>query len=106
MGEPPRGGKSQPASHPVSDIGNAAKKLADDIGITPIWDTFTEGLSRAKATIESWLASIKELVNDAPVVPLTQQLASERDHFVRNLHHANAGAGIQAFLAKQPPKYS
>lgn len=52
------------------------------------------------------LASIKELVNDAPVTPLAQQLAAERDHFVRNLHHANAGIGIQAFLAKQPPRYT
>jgi enoyl-CoA hydratase/carnithine racemase len=52
------------------------------------------------------LASIKELLNEAAVVPLTQQLASERDHFVRNLHHANGGIGIQAFLARQKPRYS
>jgi enoyl-CoA hydratase/carnithine racemase len=52
------------------------------------------------------LASIKELVNDAGHATLTQQLASERDHFVRNLHHANGGIGIQAFLTKQKPRYS
>jgi enoyl-CoA hydratase/carnithine racemase len=52
------------------------------------------------------LASIKELVNDAGDATLTQQLASERDHFVRNLHHANGGIGIQAFLTKQKPRYS
>lgn len=51
------------------------------------------------------IASIKELVNDAATAPLVQQLASERDHFVRNLHHANAGIGIEAFLAKKPPRY-
>lgn len=51
------------------------------------------------------IASIKELVNDASTATLNEQLASERDHFVRNLHHANAGIGIQAFLAKQPPRY-
>lgn len=51
------------------------------------------------------IASIKELVNDASAATLNAQLASERDHFVRNLHHANAGIGIQAFLAKQPPRY-
>jgi len=51
------------------------------------------------------VASIKELVNDAADSTLSRQLASERDHFVRNLHHANAGIGIAAFLAKQPPKY-
>jgi enoyl-CoA hydratase/carnithine racemase len=51
------------------------------------------------------IASIKELVNDAADASLSRQLTSERDHFVRNLHHANAGIGIAAFLAKQPPKY-
>ena len=44
------------------------------------------------------LASIKELLNDAATNALHQQLASERDHFVRNLHHANAGTGIAALL--------
>lgn len=52
------------------------------------------------------LASIKELLNDAATASLTQQLAGEREHFVRNLHHANGAIGIQAFLAKQPPRYS
>ena len=51
------------------------------------------------------LASMKELVNDAPGASLTRQLASERDHFVLNLHHPNAGVGIAAFLAKQRPSY-
>lgn len=51
------------------------------------------------------LASIKELLNDAATSPFSGQLAAERNHFVRNLHHANAGIGIEAFLAKQPPRY-
>jgi enoyl-CoA hydratase/carnithine racemase len=51
------------------------------------------------------LASIKELLNDAKDQPLTAQLGQERDHFVRNLHHANAGIGMSAFLAKQTPHY-
>jgi enoyl-CoA hydratase/carnithine racemase len=51
------------------------------------------------------LASIKELLNDAAGATLSRHLADERDHFVRNLHHANAGIGIAAFLAKQPPRY-
>ena len=51
------------------------------------------------------LASIKELINDAPAATLTRQLASERDQFVRNLFHPNGGIGIEAFLAKQPPRY-
>ena len=51
------------------------------------------------------MASIKELAGDAMESTLATQLASERDHFVRNLHHANAGIGIDAFLAKQTPRY-
>lgn len=51
------------------------------------------------------LASIKELLNDAATHSLHQQLAAERDHFVRNLHHANAGTGIAALLSKQTPSY-
>jgi enoyl-CoA hydratase/carnithine racemase len=51
------------------------------------------------------LASIKELLNDAPGASFAQQLSQERDHFVRNLHHANAGIGIAAFLAKTAPRY-
>ena len=51
------------------------------------------------------LASIKELLSDADGSNLTSQLARERDHFVKNLHHANAGIGIAAFLNKQTPQY-
>ncbi|KAF1044945.1 oxepin-CoA hydrolase, alternative type [Xylophilus sp.] len=51
------------------------------------------------------LASIKELLADAPQHPLTQQLAAERDHLVANLHHANGGIGIRAFLDKQTPHF-
>ncbi|MDZ4291457.1 MAG: enoyl-CoA hydratase [Hydrogenophaga sp.] len=51
------------------------------------------------------LASIKELANDAMTGSLHAQLSAERDHFVRNLHHANAGEGIAAFLEKRPANY-
>jgi len=51
------------------------------------------------------LTSIKELLSDAPGATLASQLSQERDHFVRNLHHANAGIGITAFLAKETPRY-
>jgi enoyl-CoA hydratase/carnithine racemase len=51
------------------------------------------------------LASIKELINDAAGSTLNQQLVRERDHFVRNLHDANAGEGIDAFLNKRTPRY-
>ena len=51
------------------------------------------------------LASIKELLNDAPQSTPSQHMTSERDHFVRNLHHANGGEGIDAFLQKRRPHY-
>lgn len=51
------------------------------------------------------LASIKELLAEADNSTLNAQLARERDHFVKNLHHANAGIGIAAFLHKEKPKY-
>lgn len=51
------------------------------------------------------LASAKELLADADGSTLNAQLARERDHFVKNLHHANAGIGIAAFLNKQTPQY-
>jgi enoyl-CoA hydratase/carnithine racemase len=51
------------------------------------------------------LASIKELVQQAPDNSLSQQLKAERDSFVRNLFHPNGAEGIQAFLDKRPPIY-
>jgi len=51
------------------------------------------------------LASVKELLSEADGHSLNAQLALERDHFVKNLHHANAGIGIAAFLNKEKPKY-
>ena len=51
------------------------------------------------------LASVKELLAEADTSSLNAQLARERDHFVKNLHHANAGIGIAAFLNKDKPKY-
>ena len=51
------------------------------------------------------LASIKELLSDARNATFSAHLGAERDHFVRNLHHPNAGIGIAAFLAKEAPRY-
>ncbi|MBC5764638.1 oxepin-CoA hydrolase, alternative type [Ramlibacter albus] len=51
------------------------------------------------------LSSIKELLEEAQANSFTAHLAAERDHFVKNLHHANGGIGIGAFLSKQKPKY-
>ncbi|MBA3771960.1 MAG: enoyl-CoA hydratase/isomerase family protein [Ramlibacter sp.] len=60
---------------------------------------------RLNARAPNALASIKELMNEAAGSMLSKHLGAERDHFVRNLHHPNAGIGIAAFLAKQPPHY-
>ena len=60
---------------------------------------------RLNARAPNVLASIKDLINDAPVNTLSQQLDSERNHFIRNLHHANGGEGIEAFLQKRLPHY-
>lgn len=60
---------------------------------------------RINARAPNAMASIKELINDASGNTITQHLAQERDHFVNNLHHANAGMGISAFLNKEKPVY-
>ncbi len=61
--------------------------------------------AKLNARAPNVLASVKELVADAAGSTFSAQLAAERDHFVRNLHHRNAGIGIAAFLAKEPPRY-
>jgi enoyl-CoA hydratase/carnithine racemase len=76
--------------------------------VTGPGEALAEALSLAHALnskAPNALASIKELMNDAASSPLESQLARERNHFVKNLHHPNAGIGIAAFLARQPPKY-
>ena len=50
------------------------------------------------------IASVKELLNEAGSSSLHDHLAAERDHFVRNLHHPNAGEAISAFLDKRKPR--
>jgi enoyl-CoA hydratase/carnithine racemase len=50
-------------------------------------------------------ASIKELINASANQDLIAHMHMERDHFVENLHHDNAGIGIDAFLNKQTPRY-
>ena len=51
------------------------------------------------------LASLKELLADGMTEAMPRQLDAERNHFVHNLHHPNAEAGIQAFFAKKSPQY-
>ncbi|RZJ20243.1 MAG: enoyl-CoA hydratase [Haliea sp.] len=76
--------------------------------VSPAGAALSEALAlaeRLNAKAPNALASIKELIGDAAGSTLSQQLASERDHFVKNLHHANGGIGIAAFLGKQTPRY-
>ena len=60
---------------------------------------------RINARAPNAMSSIKELINEASTHHLTAHLAQERNHFVKNLHHPNAGIGIQAFLNKESPQY-
>lgn len=61
---------------------------------------------RLAAMAPNALASAKQLMHEALMAPLREQLDRERDHFVRNLFHANGGEGIRAFLEKRAPKFS
>jgi enoyl-CoA hydratase/carnithine racemase len=49
------------------------------------------------------MASIKDLLQEAENRSLPQQLALEKEQFLLNLSHTNAGIGIEAFLNKKPP---
>ncbi len=76
--------------------------------LTPVGGALTAALALAEklnARAPNVLGSIKELVGDAAAASLSTQLGSERDHFVKNLHHPNGAAGIAAFLARQTPRY-
>jgi enoyl-CoA hydratase/carnithine racemase len=61
--------------------------------------------SSLNARAPNVMASIKELTQLAQTNNLHTQLDAERVHFVKNLHHANAQEGIEAFLGKRPPRY-
>ena len=76
--------------------------------VTASGHALTEALALAgqiNARAPNALSSIKTLINEAAYSTLTEQLDRERDHFVRNLHHANAGIGISAFLNKETPVF-
>ncbi len=60
---------------------------------------------RLNARAPNSLASCKELVTEAASSSLHEHLKRERDHFVANLRHRNAGLGIEAFLTKTVARY-
>ena len=79
--------------------------------VTTVTDTaqaLSEALKLAERLAQmapNVLASVKELVNQAPRFDLRRQLDSEREHFVRNLFDANGGEGLRAFLEKRTPDF-
>ena len=79
----------------ISQVSGTAEALNDALVLA----------ERLNARAPNALASIKELSNDALSNTLHAQLSAERDHFVRNLHHNNAGEGINAFMEKRPARY-
>lgn len=60
---------------------------------------------RLAALAPNTLAGAKELINAAAGQGLAAQLAAERDQFLLTLFHANGGEGLQAAVAKRPPKF-
>jgi enoyl-CoA hydratase/carnithine racemase len=60
---------------------------------------------RLAAMAPNALASAKELINQASMRTLREQLDSERDHFVLNLFHDNGAEGMQAFFDKRSPHF-
>ena len=79
----------------ISQVSGTAEALNDALALA----------ERLNVRAPNALASIKELSNDAVNNTLHTQLTAERDHFVRNLHHHNAGEGINAFMEKRPAQY-
>ena len=61
---------------------------------------------RLAALAPGAVASVKELVAQAPRRSLAEQLGAERDHFIANLFGADGGEGLQAFVEKRPPRFS
>ncbi|MDP2001082.1 MAG: enoyl-CoA hydratase [Rhodoferax sp.] len=88
-------------------------KRLNDLGlvnrITPAGEAIVGALAladRLNQRAPNALQSIKTLIHEADGATMATQLTRERDHFVRNLHHANAGIGINAFLNKTRPNFN
>jgi enoyl-CoA hydratase/carnithine racemase len=60
---------------------------------------------RLNARAPNALTGIKDLLNSAAQMPLSDHLAQEKSSFVTLLHHPNALTGINALLNKQTPDY-
>jgi len=64
-----------------------------------------EWAQRLNARAPNALTGIKDLLNSAAHMPLSDHLAQEKASFVTLLHHPNALTGITALLNKQTPDY-
>lgn len=76
--------------------------------VTPAGQALAQALELAQQLNErapNALCSVKQLVSHAVDARMQDHLDLERGHFVRNLHHANGGEGIAAFLEKRKPSY-
>jgi enoyl-CoA hydratase/carnithine racemase len=51
------------------------------------------------------MSGLKELLRESTTRSLPEQLALEKAQFLQNLHHTNAGRGIEAFLTKTVPDF-
>ena len=60
---------------------------------------------RLNARAPNALTGIKDLLNSAAQMPLSDHLAQEKSSFVTLLHHPNALTGINALINKQTPDY-
>lgn len=61
---------------------------------------------RLAAMAPNAIAGGKELLQAVLTATRTQQLESERNHFIETLFHPNAGEGLAAFFDKRPPRFS
>ena len=61
---------------------------------------------RLAALAPGAIASVKDLVAQAPRRSLVEQLGAERDHLLANLFSADGAEGLQAFIEKRAPRFS
>jgi enoyl-CoA hydratase/carnithine racemase len=61
---------------------------------------------RLAAMAPNAIAGAKELVDAVPGHTLAGQLAAERDAFLESLFDDNGAEGLDAFVAKRPPRFS